>query len=152
MMLRPHKKVIDHQEIQEIQQKNLESGLAFAALTTPSGTNEKDLYESIVEIPHYDSQWLQLLDKENETALVQENFEEFQNLYHPIIKDKNFKNLMEIDDLGRVQISHDQATRKQLMRYINDNVYQNIDKKVMGVKKYHNVDNGSTSKIKKDPL
>ena len=77
MMLRPHKKVVDLPEIQEIQQKNLESGLAFAALTTPSGTNEKELYENIVEIPHYDSTWLQLLDKENETALVEENYEQF---------------------------------------------------------------------------
>lgn len=101
-MQRPHKKVIDLPEIQEIQQKNLESGLAFAALTTPSGVNERDLYENIVEIPHYDSKWLQLLDKENETALIDENFEEFQNLYHPIVKNENFKNLMEIDSLGRI--------------------------------------------------
>ena len=41
------------------------------------------------------------------------------------------------------------------MRYLNDNVYQNIDKKVMGVKKYHNTDHASSNqknKIKKDPL
>ncbi len=28
---------------------------AFSALTTPNGSNEKRLYENIVEIPHYDS-------------------------------------------------------------------------------------------------
>ena len=42
------------------------------------------------------------------------------------------------------------------MRYLNDNVYQNIDKKVMGVKKYHNNQNipstNMKQKIKKDPL
>ena len=42
------------------------------------------------------------------------------------------------------------------MRYLNDNVYQNIDKKVMGVKKYHNNQHipskNMKEKIKKDPL
>ena len=62
---------------------------------------------------------------------------------------------MEIDSLGRIQISHDMQTRRQLMRYLNDNVYQNIDKKVMGVKKYHNTGHETKNlkqKIKKDPL
>ena len=41
------------------------------------------------------------------------------------------------------------------MRHLNDNVYQNIDKKFMGVKKYHNNQTelkNYKQKIKKDPL
>ena len=41
------------------------------------------------------------------------------------------------------------------MKYLNDNVYQNIDKKVMGVKKYHNGSHNPSKikeKINKDPL
>lgn len=36
----------------EKQIKNLKSALAYGALTTEQ-TTEKDLYETIVEIPHY---------------------------------------------------------------------------------------------------
>lgn len=38
--------------IMEKQSKNLKSALAYGALTTNQQT-EKDLYETIVEIPHY---------------------------------------------------------------------------------------------------
>jgi hypothetical protein len=65
------------------------------------------LYENIVEIPQYDSKWLQLLDKENETELVLENFPQFQGLYQPIMKNENFKNLLEIDSSGKFQIADD---------------------------------------------
>lgn len=82
----------------------MQSALAFAALTTPQGVNERELYENIVEIPQYDSKWLQLLDKENETELVAENFQEFQNLYRPIIQSDTFKNCLEIDSKGILQI------------------------------------------------
>jgi hypothetical protein len=51
MMQRPINKVIETTEIDPIQHKNLESALAFAALTTPQGTAERELYENIVEIP-----------------------------------------------------------------------------------------------------
>jgi hypothetical protein len=69
--------VIENNEIDPLKLKNLESALAFAALTTPQGTAERELYENIVEIPQYDSKWLQLLDKENEKQLVMDNFSEF---------------------------------------------------------------------------
>ena len=39
----------------EHQQRNLKSALAYAALTTPSEYEERDLYENIVGIPHYES-------------------------------------------------------------------------------------------------
>jgi hypothetical protein len=75
MMQRPIKKIIEEvPEIEQLQQKNLESALAFAALTCSGGISEKELYETIVEIPQYESKWLQLLDKENETELVERNF------------------------------------------------------------------------------
>lgn len=83
------KKLIDEDDViwDNLQQKNLRSAIAFAALTTPSGAKEQDLYENVVEIPHYDSKWLQLLDREDEKLLVSDQFEEFQRLYRPIIKE-----------------------------------------------------------------
>ena len=60
MMQRPIKLLIDEQPeengIWDLHTKrNLRSALAFAALTTPDGVAEKDLYENIVEITHYES-------------------------------------------------------------------------------------------------
>ena len=46
---------------------------------------EAELYENIVEIPHYDSKWLQMLDREDDEEFVRSNFKEFQTLYRPII-------------------------------------------------------------------
>jgi hypothetical protein len=77
----------------------LRSALAFAALTTKNGAMEKELYETIIEIPQYESMWLQLLDREDETELVRENFQEFQKLYKPII-DNDFKDLIKISPNG----------------------------------------------------
>jgi hypothetical protein len=58
--------------------------LAFAALTTRNDNLENKLYEKIVKIPHYNTRFLRLLDKEDEQLLVKENFVEFQQLYKPI--------------------------------------------------------------------
>ena len=109
MMQRPIHKLIDWEEEvitdseleesyiwDDLQQRNLKSALAYAALTTPSGSSEHELYENIVEIPQYESKWLQLLDREDETALVKENFKEFHNLYAPVIKE-NFSSCFEIN-------------------------------------------------------
>jgi hypothetical protein len=52
----------------------LASAFAFAALTTKSESTEADLYEKIVEIPHYEQKYLQLLDKEDEEGVVEDNF------------------------------------------------------------------------------
>lgn len=38
---------------------------------------EVDLYEKIVEIPQYEAKLLQLLDKEDEEGVVEDNFEKF---------------------------------------------------------------------------
>ena len=54
--------------------------------------------------------------------------------------------------MGNLQMDKNLSTRRELMRLLNDNVYQNIDKKFMGLKKYHNDDLKEKKKIKKDPL
>ena len=41
-------------EVQAAQQRNLTSAVAYAAMTTPSGSDERKLYQAIVQIPHYD--------------------------------------------------------------------------------------------------
>jgi hypothetical protein len=65
MMQRPIRKIIDTEGIVKqgeiwgnYQRKNLKSALAYAALTTQPGKTERDLYESIIEIPQYDYKWL----------------------------------------------------------------------------------------------
>ena len=63
--------------------------LAFSALTTPSISSEQQLYENICAIPHYHSKYyvliktfildhaLSLLDKEDESKIIEANFDEF---------------------------------------------------------------------------
>lgn len=55
----------------------MESALALAALTTRPLITEVDMYENIVEIPHYEAKLMQLLDKEDEEGVVEDNFEQF---------------------------------------------------------------------------
>jgi hypothetical protein len=88
---------------------------------------EAELYENIVEIPHYDSKWLQMLDREDEEELVRSNFKEFQTLYRPIIE-QHFNDVMEIDR-GIVTIDESESARIKMMGYLNDNIFQNIDEK-----------------------
>lgn len=104
-----------------------------------NGDHEQELYENIVEIPQYDSKWLQMLDREDEKELVKQYFDEFQKLYHPIIAD-NFKDYIEIDSNGIVRIDESPEGRKFIMSHLNDNIFQNLDEKfrVQGIKKYHN--------------
>ena len=67
---------------------------------------------------------MQLLDKEDEEGVVEDNFEQFQKLYHPIWQNK-FKEVIDIRD-GVVRTSQSPAARKLLAMHINDNVYKNI--------------------------
>ena len=82
-MQRPHEVLefpeagAKHDELIESQAKNLASALAYGALTTPSGVDERRLYESIVHIPHYQSKYLQILDMEDEKKVVENNFARF---------------------------------------------------------------------------
>ena len=74
----------------------------MAALDIKSGDSEAKLYENIVNIPHYHSKYLTILDKENEVEIVQENFQKFQKMYHPILQD-TFKDYFDVKD-GKVNI------------------------------------------------
>ena len=54
--------------------RNITSALAFASLTARKEITEIDLYELIVEIPHYQQKYMQLLDKEDEIGVEEDNF------------------------------------------------------------------------------
>lgn len=75
----------------------------MAALAAKNGDSESKLYENIVNIPHYHNKWLTILDKENETEVVQENFAKYQQIYQPVWKDA-FKECMEITADGKIHI------------------------------------------------
>lgn len=91
-MMRPHEILIkgdSYDKIMEAQKHNLKSALAFGALTMDRQF-ESNLYETIVQIPHYDCKLTifvltlfeaialsRVLDKEDEEDVVDENFEEF---------------------------------------------------------------------------
>ena len=81
---------------------------------------------------------------------MEEDFENFQRLYRPLIKE-NFGNTFEFDSDGLLRIDHNNtAERKFLMTHLNDNVFQNINSKYRGMIKY-NID-GEHLRTKKDPL
>ena len=91
MMQRPIRCLIPSNEKElpiwtDFQVRNLRSGIAFAALTNPSVVSEELFYQTIVEIPHYESRIGHILDKEDEVELVTENLENFQRLYRPLIE------------------------------------------------------------------
>ena len=70
---------------------------------------------------------MSMLDKEDEEGVVEDNFERFQQMYHPIWKE-HFKNCFDLKD-GTFRINHDDlATRKQLGMQINDNVLKNMNR------------------------
>jgi hypothetical protein len=77
--------------------------------------------------------------------------EDFRKVYRPIIQE-NFADCFEIDEFGKFHIEENNlVTRRHLMRNLNDNIFQNIDKKVMGVIKYKN-NTTNLDKKGKDPL
>ena len=125
----------------DLQRTNLKSALAFSALTTKSGVPETELYENIVQIPHYESKWLQLIDREDETALVEDNLDDFRAMYKPLIED-DFGSLMRITSDGRFELTNDNAdTRIQLMNHVNDNALQNLEGTFLeGMKRYQRDD------------
>lgn len=58
-------------------------------------------------------------------AVANENFEQFELMYRPIYQ-KYFKHLCQFEN-GRFKIDHSNETRLELMNYINDNVFQNVN-------------------------
>lgn len=88
MMQRPINTIVNCDAIWEHQDKNLKSALALGALRTLNGESESKLYENIVAIPHYSQKQAHtLVDVENETEVVAQNLEKFQDLYRPIWKE-----------------------------------------------------------------
>ena len=79
-----------------------------------------------------------LVDKEDEAEIVKENFKRFQNIYHPILQ-QEFKDCFAVEE-GKLIINHDDATRRFLMSHINDNVYQNLNSKIISVRSYDKED------------
>ena len=70
---------------------------------------------------------MDMLDKEDEEGVVEDNFERFQQMYHPIWKE-HFGDCFELID-GTFRIDHENlATRKQLAMQINDNVLKNMNR------------------------
>ena len=128
-MQRPHEIITEGKttdEMLEAQQRNLESAFAFAALTTKQGATEADFYENIVMIPHYEQKQMQLLDKEDEEGVVEDNFAKFQQMYHPIWQNK-FKDVVDLSN-GVFKIDESKSARIDLGLYVNDNVYRNLEK------------------------
>lgn len=76
----------------------------MASLAARDGDAEFQLYENIVKIPHYHSKWLTIFDKEDESAVVEENFAKYQQIYHPVWRE-TFKECMEISESGKISIS-----------------------------------------------
>lgn len=136
MMQRPIKTIVKNDEIWQHQMKNLKSALALGALRTMDGEVESKLYENIVSIPHYhQKQMHSLVDKEDEEAVVRENYAKFKQMYHPIWQTE-FKDCFNLTEDGKFEINHDHATRKYLMSHVNDNVFQNINAKLLSALSY----------------
>lgn len=120
----------------ESQQKNLVSAIAIAALVTGKQqvVTESELYEEIVQIPHYQNNYfLGLLDKEDDVGVVEDNFQAFQTMYHPIIKEY-FADVINISSGNQknseeyiLEIDRSKTAMKKIAMQINDNVYKNID-------------------------
>lgn len=70
---------------------------------------------------------MQLLDKEDEEGVVEDNFENFQKMYQPVWKD-HFTNCFDLKDGKFAMDRNDKALKKMLAMHINDNVLKNIDR------------------------
>ena len=79
-------------------------------------------------IPHYHTNSLKLLDKEDEHEVVRDNLECFRRMYHPIWQ-QTFGDCFSLAN-GQFEVQHDAKTRKFLMRHINDNIWQNIERTI----------------------
>jgi len=93
-----------------------------------------------------------LVDREDEVEVVKDNYERFQQMYQPIWRE-TFSSAFSLD-YDRFEITHDDATRKFLMSHINDNVFQNIEKKI-SLKSYdqeHKYHKSAMSMEKKEKL
>ena len=105
-MQRPVTILKDDEEIQEAQKDNLASALALAALVSKNNCAETELFKNIVEIPHYQtSRLFELLDKEDADEIVNENLEQFRDIYYPVIE-QHFHEVLSISG-GQVKLRED---------------------------------------------
>jgi len=72
-------------------------------LTSPAEISETFLYEKIVAIPHYESNYWKILDREDEEGVVEDSLDEFRSLYQPIIT-QTFKDCCELSADGTVRV------------------------------------------------
>jgi hypothetical protein len=72
-------------------------------LTSPAEVPETYLYEKIVAIPHYESNYWKILDREDEEGVVEDSLDEFRSLYQPIIT-QTFKDYCELSADGTVRV------------------------------------------------
>lgn len=77
-------------------------------------------------IPHYEQKYLQLLDKEDEEGVVEDNFNEFQQMYHKVWKQK-FADVIDLTG-GVFHVDQSPAAKRKLALQLNDNVFQNLSK------------------------
>ena len=66
------------------------------------------------------NKYLELLDKEDEIEVVEDNYHQFKEMYYPVWK-RTFSNCFDLEN-GKLEIKQDAATRKFLMSHLNDNV------------------------------
>ena len=95
-------------------------------MTSPAEVPETYLYEKIVAIPHYESNYWKILDREDEEGVVEDSLDEFRSLYQPIIT-QTFKDYCELSADGTVRVEQSLWARKEFASKINDNVLRNID-------------------------
>ena len=69
---------------------------------------------------------MQLLEKDDEIGIVDDNFQKFQQLYHPVWQNK-FKDVIHLSD-GKFVIDISPQARKILAKFLNENIYMNIEK------------------------
>ena len=69
---------------------------------------------------------MKIFNLEDEQGVVEDNFNEFQHIYQPLIRG-DFADVMQINnDDGSVEISQEAWAKKKLAMMINDNVYKNL--------------------------
>lgn len=53
-------------------------------------------------IPHYESTYWSILDREDEEGVVEDSLDEFRSLYQPVMTSESFKDCFEISTDGTV--------------------------------------------------
>lgn len=67
-----------------------------------------------------------MLDKEDEEGVVEDNFSDFQKMYHEVWQLK-FKDVIDLSG-NKFQVDTSPAAKRLLAMNVNDNVYKNLKK------------------------